>query len=176
MMKRITRDDFRIHLGNKPVECWNSLRSGRKTRDHSPRSILENAIERYDPVARGTKAKRMSAGCIRGHHSANRTELTARRIDGETQTTVVRGTIHVSSKRARPCPDRMTHEIDVVDRVHAAQIDNHTRPDCAVAHARAGTARYERQRALPRPIHQRDYIIGIDWYGHRRGNDPPDAR
>ena len=176
MKQSVTLDHFRIDVGEKSFEGGNSPGNSCEPRYCRPRAILENAVQRNNPVASGAESKGVCPCSVCGNHSADRAEFSTRRIDREAKPAFVRGTIYFSSQRAGPDVDTVIVEIDSADRIHSAEVDNHTGSDGSVRHAASRSAWNESERALLRPSNERHYVIGIVRNGDSSRNNSSDSR
>src|SRR4051812_17547977 len=66
----------------------------------SPRAVGEQTLDAFDPCAHRPKCERVGAGGVRRGHSSNRTKRGARRIDGETQSSLSCNAIDLATDRA----------------------------------------------------------------------------
>src|ERR1700723_1584916 len=72
-------------LLEKSCDGWHAGRSGFAPADHSPSAVVEDAIEGGDPRPHRSVLQRVRSRGIGGGHTADRTERTARWVDGKAE-------------------------------------------------------------------------------------------
>ena len=143
------------------------LREWRTSLHERARAVVEHALERRHPRARGAVAQRVRARGVRCRHPADRAERAARWIHGEAQPFLSRALVHRAAQRARSHLHAPPLGVDGADGVEAAHVDNHAGAHRAPSHAAPRAARNQRVPGGRRPAHEHADVLRIHRHGHR---------
>src|SRR6266542_859388 len=159
----------------EPLDGGDSVRIRRTALEHCARSIGEDTVKRSHPLSCCAEAQRVGAGCIRGGHSSDRGEASARGVNGKTQTGSLCDSAHLRADCARPNPDSLAVDVRLSNPVDATHVEDHAGPDRTACHTRRGAARHKRNSLVSSPSYEGHDIISVDGNRNPHWYDTPNA-
>src|SRR6266550_2682559 len=162
----VAGDDIAVDVAHEPIDSLDSLWRRLAARENGAVSIAENAVDGVNPGPGRAIPESVSTRRVGGDHSAERTEISARWIDGEAQALSSRGYIQRRPENSRLCPDCSVSFIDSSEMIDAGEIYHHAGPNRSARHATSRAAWDQLGTRLGCPLHKGDDIFRVD----RNGN------
>src|SRR3954465_9318780 len=136
--------DLTVDVAHESADRLDSLRWRLSASDHGAVAIAEHAVERVDPGASRTVPQCVGARRVSRNHSAERAEISTRRIDRKPEAFSSRRDVQCCPENAGFDPDCLVAFVNSAEVVDTGEINDDARPDCSAGHAAAGSARNER--------------------------------